>query len=67
MNKLIPTLLICLSAIFATGLSVAAQAERSASFFETVVQCQWLTASNEDSQGDQSATPPEEEEEPDCE
>ena len=66
MNKLIPTLLICLSAVFATGVFGAAQVERSASFFERAVQCHWLTASNEDTQGDQSETPPDEEEEPDC-
>ena len=66
MNKLMAILLICLTTIFAAGVSTAAETDRRGLLFERTVQCHWLIASSEDTQGEQSEPSSDNEEEPDC-
>jgi len=67
MNKRVLAVLTGIVMICVAGVSTAAGSQCAGSFFDTVVQGQWLTASDEDTQGENTDTPPEEEEEPDCE
>ena len=71
MKNLILAVLISISAVCAPVVS-AAQQEGMGSIFtgstiERMMQCYWLSASDDATQGDDSGAPPKEEEEPDCE